>query len=80
MNALTTFFRPTYDEILAGLRMQFSIVEQPRDDAGRFVSKRDIVRKQLAEASSRLTDAQRKELVARAVTIPLTDKQRGRGA
>ena len=36
------------------------LVPQPRDDAGRFVSKRDLVRKQLAEACSSLTPEQRR--------------------
>ncbi len=64
MNALSRFFapRPGYDEILAGLRDQVieigtavrfmeadKPVPQPRDDAGRFVSKRDIVRQQLVD-------------------------------
>lgn len=79
MNALRTFLGPTYDDILAGLRMKLApvIVDQPRDDAtGRFVSKRDLVRRELEASCSRLTNAQRKAAIARA-----TDKQKaGRGA
>jgi hypothetical protein len=76
--------RPGYDEILAGLRDQVieirtavrfmeadKPVPQPRDDAtGRFVSKRDIVRQQLAEAVSALTEDQREEAKLRASRRP----------
>jgi len=67
MNALTSFFGPTYDDILAGLRMQYSIVEQPRDDdTGRYVSRRDLVRKELEARCARLTPSQRKQAMIRA--------------
>jgi hypothetical protein len=81
MNALARFFapRPGYDEILAGLRDQVieigtavrfmeadKPVPQPRSADGRFVSKRDIVRQQLAEAVSTLTDYQRSQAKLRA--------------
>lgn len=82
MNALASFFRPTYDEILAGLRMQLVPVEQPRDDAGRFVSKRELMRKQMADACSQLTPEQRAAAKIRALSrasTPLTDKQREQG-
>lgn len=75
MNALARFFapRPGYDEILAGLRDQVieigtalrfmeadKPVPQPRDEAGRFVSKRDIVRQQLEDYRATTTPEQRK--------------------
>lgn len=43
-------------------------VPQPRDAAGRFVSKRDLVRKQMAEACSQLTPEQREAAKSRALS------------
>lgn len=70
MNLPFRFFapRPGYDEILAGLRDQVieigtavrfmeadKPVPQPRDDAGRFVSQRDITRARLERLASALS-------------------------
>ncbi len=88
--------RPAEREVVAGLRDQIielgthvrfleadRPVPQARDDAGRFVSKREILRQVLADAYAGLTDADRAAAIARAtspaVTTPLTDKQREQG-
>lgn len=72
MNAIHTFLSPTYDQILAALRMQQPVISQPRDDAGRFVSPRDITRARLERLTANLTPQAKSEARARAT-------QRGRG-
>ena len=79
---LTSVFRPKprEREIVAGLRDQIielgthvrfleadRLVPQPRDDAGRFVSKRELLRQKMADACSHLTPEQREAAKARAM-------------
>lgn len=73
-------FRPVDREVVAELRDQIielnsavrfleadRLSPQPRDAAGRFVSKYEIRRKQMAEACSKLTPEQREAAKARAM-------------
>ena len=78
---LATLFRPmpfSSRAVIAGLRDQIieigthvrfleadKPVPQPRDDAGRFVSKRELMRQQMADACSTLTPEQRAAAKAR---------------
>lgn len=69
MNALLPFIGPTYDDILAGLRLkQPAIAEQPRDaDTGKFVSRKDIRTKELRSLYSSLSKEQVEAAKMRAV-------------
>lgn len=64
--------KPREREVVAGLRDQIielgthvrfleadRLPPQPRDAAGRFVSKRDLMRQQMADACAKLTPEQR---------------------
>jgi hypothetical protein len=72
--------KPREREMVAGLRDQIielgthvrfleadRLPPQPRDAAGRFVSKYEIRRKQMADACSKLTPEQREAAKARAM-------------
>ena len=88
MNFHWPFFRkPEPTEVIAGLRDQ--IIElgthvrfleadkprpQPRDDAGRYVSRRSLINEQLRQYAATTTQEQR-----RAETEAFFEKMRGRG-
>lgn len=80
MNALHAFFGPTYDAILAGIRMGLPVDQQPRDeDTGRFISMRDITRGRLERLTAKLDDEQRRTAKARAsIRQSSLGKHRGR--
>lgn len=72
--------QPREREVVAGLRDQIieigthvrfleadRLAPQPRDDAGRFVSKRDLLRQKMADACSHMTPEQREAAKARAM-------------
>lgn len=77
MNLHLPFFhrQPREREVVAGLRDQIIEIVRffeadrlaPRDDAGRFVSKRELLRQKMADACSHLTPEQREAAKARAM-------------
>jgi hypothetical protein len=101
LSAITAAFRaepPRDREVIAGLRDQIieigthvrfleadKPVPQPRDEAGRFVSRRDIIRKQLEAYRSATTPEQRRIeteaafVALRAANSRSMENGRGRG-
>lgn len=79
MSAILPFIGPTYDQILAALRLNQPIAEQPRDeDTGQFVSPKTITRQRLERLTANLTPVQREACKARGSVRPVSDKGRAR--